>query len=81
MENPQGAQPWSAVGAMLTDRTGMELNVLPVWQRGSEEMDRMQQHIVVEALATREEAQGSFTLKLWEADKGRTVSLSGISFP
>ncbi|WP_426730745.1 DUF2381 family protein [Myxococcus faecalis] len=81
MENPRGAQPWSAVGAMLTDRAGMELKVLPVWQRGSVEMDRMQQRIVVEALATREEAQGSFTLKLWEAGMGRTVSLSGISFP
>jgi len=81
MENPRGAQPWSAVGAMLTDRTGMELKVLPVWQRGSVEMDRMQQHIVVEALATREEAQGSFKLKLWEAGMGRTISLSGISFP
>lgn len=81
MENPQGAQPWSAAGAMLTDRTGMELKVLPVWQRGFVETDRTRQHIVVEALATREEAQGSFTLKLWEAGMGRTVSLSGISFP
>ncbi|QSQ25271.1 DUF2381 family protein [Pyxidicoccus parkwayensis] len=81
VENPQGAQPWSAVGAMLTDRTGMELKVLPVWQRGFVETDRKRQHIVVEALATREEAQGSFTLKLWEAGMGRTVSLSGISFP
>ena len=81
MENPRGAQPWSAVGAMLTDRTGMELKVLPVWQRGFIVTDRKRQHIVVEALATREEAQGSFTLKLWEAGMGRTVSLSGISFP
>ncbi|MFB1478782.1 DUF2381 family protein [Corallococcus sp. RDP092CA] len=81
MENPQGAQPWSAVGAMLTDRTGMELKVLPVWQRGFVETDRTRQHIVVEAVATREEAQGPFTLKLWEAGAGRTVTLSGISFP
>ncbi|WP_228556648.1 DUF2381 family protein [Myxococcus sp. AB025B] len=81
MENPQGARPWSTAGAMLTDRTGMELKVLPVWQRGFVETDRTRQHIVVEALATREEAQGSFTLKLWEAGMGRTVSLSGISFP
>jgi uncharacterized protein (TIGR02268 family) len=81
MENPQGAQPWTTAGAMLTDRTGMELKVLPVWQRGFVETDRKRQHIVVEALATREEAQGSFTLKLWEAGMGRTVSLSGISFP
>ncbi|RKH44337.1 DUF2381 family protein [Corallococcus sicarius] len=81
MENPRGAQPWSAVGAMLTDRTGLELKVLPVWQGGFVETDTERQHIVVEALATRQEAQGSFTLKLWEADKGRTVTLSGISFP
>ena len=81
MENPRGAPPWSAVGAMLTDRAGMELKVLPVWQRAFVETDRKRQRIVVEALATREEAQGSFTLKLWETDNGRTVSLSGISFP
>lgn len=81
MQNPRGAQPWSAVGAMLTDRTGLELKILPVWQRGFVETDRQRQHIVVEALAAREEAQGSFTLKLWEAGMGRTVSLSGISFP
>ncbi|MFP2923765.1 DUF2381 family protein [Pyxidicoccus sp. 3LG] len=81
MENPQGEQPWSTAGAMLTDRTGMELKTLPVWQRGFVETDRKRQHIVVEALATREEAQGTFTLKLWEAGAGRTVTLSGISFP
>ncbi|WIG97928.1 DUF2381 family protein [Myxococcus sp. SDU36] len=81
MENPRGEQPWSAEGAMLTDRTGMELKVLPVWQRGFVETDKKRQHIVVEALATREEAQGPFTLKLWEAGRGRTVSLSGITFP
>jgi len=81
LENPQGAQPWLAEGAMLTDRAGMELKVLPVWQRGFIVTDRKRQHIVVEAQAPREEAQGSFTLKLWEAGMGRTVSLSGISFP
>ncbi|MBZ4414820.1 DUF2381 family protein [Myxococcus sp. XM-1-1-1] len=81
MENPQGEPPWSTAGAMLTDSTGMELKVLPVWQRGFVETDRKRQHIAVEALATREEAQGTFTLKLWEAGAGRTVTLSGISFP
>jgi len=81
MENPQGALPWATVGAMLTGRMGMELKVLPVWQRGPLEADRNLQHILVEAMATREEAQGLFTLKLWEAGTGRTVTLSGISFP
>lgn len=81
MENPRGAQPWTTAGVLLTSRTGMELKVLPVWQRGPIEADGQRQHIVVEAAATTEEAQGLFTLKLWEAGTGRTVTLSGISFP
>ncbi len=36
-------------GAMLTGRMGMELKVLPVWQRGPLEADRNLQHILVEA--------------------------------
>ena len=81
MENPQGAQPWTTAGALVTSRTGMELKVLPAWQRGPIEADGKRQHIVVEASATTQEAQGPFTLKLWEAGTGRTVTLSGISFP
>ena len=81
MENPQGVQPWATAGALLTSRTGVELKILPVWQRGPFEADRNLQHILVEAVATKEEAQGPFTLKLWEAATGRTITLSGVSFP
>lgn len=81
MENPRGEQSWVTAGAMLVGRTGMELKVLPVWQRAPMEAAGKRQQIVVEATATREEAQGPFTLKLWEAGTGRTVTLSGIAFP
>ncbi|RYY96955.1 MAG: DUF2381 family protein [Chitinophagaceae bacterium] len=37
--------------------------------------------MVVEAEATAEAARGAFSLKLWEADGLRTVTIGNVTFP
>jgi hypothetical protein len=37
--------------------------------------------VVVEALATEEQALGTYTLTLWDAERQRTVVLGEVTFP
>ncbi|QQR41929.1 hypothetical protein JKA73_22620 [Myxococcus xanthus] len=37
--------------------------------------------MVTEVEATPESTRGSFSLKLWEADGARTVTISNVTFP
>lgn len=75
------AQPWTAVGAMLRGKANEELKVLRVWQSGPVASGSGAQRVVVEAEAASEFPQGSFTLKLWDADMRRTVTLGNVTFP
>ncbi|RKG56876.1 DUF2381 family protein [Corallococcus sp. AB011P] len=75
------AQPWTAVGAMLRGKANDELKVLQVWQSGPVAPGSGVQRVVVEAEAAFESPQGSFTLKLWDADGRRTVTLGNVTFP
>ncbi|MCP3104196.1 DUF2381 family protein [Myxococcus sp. K15C18031901] len=75
------AQPWTAVGAMLRSKTNDELKVLRVWQSGPVAPGSTSQRVVVEAEAASEAPQGSFTLKLWDVDMRRTVTLGNVTFP
>ncbi|MCK8503189.1 DUF2381 family protein [Myxococcus fulvus] len=75
------AQPWTAVGAMLRGKANEELKVLRVWQSGPVAAGSAVQRVVVEAEAATEAPLGSFTLKLWDADMRRTVTLGNITFP
>jgi hypothetical protein len=36
---------------------------------------------VVEVLATKREARGTYTLTLWDAARQRTVTLGNVTFP
>jgi len=81
LENPEGARTWTTTEAVLTDPKGVELNALPVWQSGPVAPGGSEQRIVVQAEALEAQAQGLYTLKLWEPSTGRTVILSGVSFP
>ncbi|WP_338052928.1 DUF2381 family protein [Pyxidicoccus trucidator] len=81
LENPEGAQTWTTTEAVLTDPKGVELKALPVWQSGPVAPGGSEQRIVVQAEALEAQAQGLYTLKLWEPSTGRTVILSGVSFP
>lgn len=81
-KNPEGAAPWTAQDAkvLLEDRKGAELKVLEVWPRepippgGTLTM-------VVEAELLDVKAQGPFTLRLWEAEGGRTAIVQGVMLP
>jgi uncharacterized protein (TIGR02268 family) len=79
LRNP-GTRPWVAAGAVLRSTTGEVLKPLPLWppepiapgQRG---------RVVVEVLATTEQARGTYTLTLWDAERKRTVVLGEVTFP
>ncbi|ADO70471.1 DUF2381 family protein [Stigmatella aurantiaca] len=75
------AQPWTAAGAMLRSKGNEELKVLRVWQSGPLAPGSTNQRVVVEAEAASESPQGPFTLKLWDADQRRTVTLGNVTFP
>lgn len=77
---PEGGQPWKATGAALRDRSGKELNVLQVWQVAPTSSEK-NVRVIVEAEATPDPVRGPFTLKLWEADGPRTVTLGNVTFP
>jgi hypothetical protein len=38
-------------------------------------------HVIVEAAATASEARGRYTLRLWEAGGGRSITVEGVTFP
>ena len=74
-----GTLPWTAAGAVLRGPKGEVLKPLPLWQPepGAEEQGR----VVVEVLASEEEARGTYTLVLWDAEQKRTVTLGHVTFP
>ncbi|HEX8698699.1 MAG TPA: DUF2381 family protein [Myxococcaceae bacterium] len=73
-----GGKAWNAEGAALVGPSGRELPVLGVWQ---EPREARSQVVMVEAKAAPGEAQGTFTLKLWEHGGARSVTLQGVTFP
>jgi len=63
----------------LVDARGSELRVLPVWQEARS--SAWWPHVIVEAEAESHEAQGPYTLKLWEAGGKRSLTMDGVIFP
>ncbi|HYH96967.1 hypothetical protein [Hyalangium sp.] len=63
LEPTQGMPPWRAVRAELLGPGRRALRVKLPWQREPLRFDVEDKHVVVEADATDEELQGSFTLK------------------
>ncbi|RKH17493.1 DUF2381 family protein [Corallococcus sp. CA041A] len=74
-----GAPPWVAKGATLRGKTGAELKVLRLWQQRPIPTGEFGL-VVVEADASTA-AQGAFSLKLWEEDGPRTITLDNVMFP
>ena len=78
LKNP-GAAPWTVAGALLVGSTGDEVE-LAVWQAapiapsGSD-------HVVVGAKRAPVQLGCPCTLKLWEAQGPRIVTLEGVIFP
>ncbi len=77
--NP-GAQPWVAESAVLRGTTGEVLKPLPLWQPEPIAPGK-RGRVVVEVLATEEQALGTYTLTLWDAERQRTVVLGEVTFP
>ncbi|MCY1045624.1 DUF2381 family protein [Corallococcus sp. bb12-1] len=75
-----GAPAWVAKGATLRGKAGAELKVLRLWQQGPIPMGEFGR-VVVEADAPTAAAQGVFSLKLWEADGPRVITLGNVTFP
>jgi uncharacterized protein (TIGR02268 family) len=87
LTNP-GTVPWTAAGAVLRGPKGEVLKPLPLWQpepvpppeavtKGQEKKRR----VVVEVPVSEEEARGTYTLILWDAEQKRTVTLGNVTFP
>ncbi|OJT22953.1 hypothetical protein BO221_18820 [Archangium sp. Cb G35] len=78
LANP-GAEPWTAAGAVLKDSTGAEV-ALSAWQASAIDPGALGSVVVG---AEREPGQLACpcSLKLWEAQGPRTVSLENVTFP
>jgi uncharacterized protein (TIGR02268 family) len=76
-----GTTPWAPVGAALVGPNGKVLGQPTVWLL-EPIAPGWKQRVVVEVEATGEEAQGTFTLKLWALGGADTsVLLDGVTFP
>jgi uncharacterized protein (TIGR02268 family) len=80
LTNP-GTRTWTAAGAVLRDARGEVLKLLPLWQPEPILPGMVQGRVVVEAQAEPTEAQGPYTLTLWDEDTTRTVTLGDVTFP
>ena len=74
-------QPWTATSAEWVGPGPNTLRVLPLRQREPVHFDGGRHRILIEAEATPAEAQGTFTLKLWDAGRSRSIVLTGVTFP
>lgn len=77
----QDGPPWRAVGAELVRPGHQALRMLPPWQQEPIHFGGTEQRVLLEAEATAKELQGTFTLKLWDADGARSAILTGVTFP
>jgi uncharacterized protein (TIGR02268 family) len=75
--NP-GTKPWTLAGALLRGVRGEELTPLP--DTPVSILPGVPGRVMVEFEATTEQAQGAYTLTLWDAD-GRSVILENVTFP
>jgi uncharacterized protein (TIGR02268 family) len=80
LKNP-GEQAWNVAGAALRGPHGELMKGLTLWQPEPLLPGPMEGRVVVELPATAEEARGTFTLTLWDADQARTVTLANVTFP
>jgi uncharacterized protein (TIGR02268 family) len=82
-----GTTPWTATGAVLRGPKGEVLKPLPLWQpepilsgQLADERD-VEVRVVMEFLATKTDARGTYTLTLWDAERQRPVILENVTFP
>jgi len=81
LEFPEGTALWVSAGAELSRPTHPPLRVLSVWLEPEPYKKQPTVRVVVEAEATGEELDGTFTLKLWNAQGPGSFTLTGVTFP
>lgn len=77
----QEAPPWTAARAELVGPGGRAVQVLSLRQREPVRFGGLSQRILIDAEATQEEAQGTFTLMVWNEGGLQSLILSGVTFP
>jgi uncharacterized protein (TIGR02268 family) len=79
LENPDAATPWTPRGAKLVGSKGEVLDAT-FWP--AEPIPPAKRHHVwIEVMAPDARTEGSFVLKLWEADGQRTFVIGNVTFP
>src|SRR5215217_187893 len=61
-------------------QSGAKFKVLRIWQQASDISD-VARRMFVDAAAPATASRGTFSLKLWESDGPRTVSIGNVTFP
>lgn len=79
LKNP-GATPWTLAGAVMRGPHGEELTPLSLEEPPVPILPGLSGRVMVEFEATAKQAQGAYTLTLWDAD-GRSVILDNVTFP
>jgi len=79
LENPEGAPTWRVERATLTreGKPGEELKVLRVWQEEPIPPGQ-KRRLILETELPRGDAQGLYTLRLWDAEGQRVVTLAHV---
>ncbi|HEX8434122.1 MAG TPA: DUF2381 family protein [Archangium sp.] len=72
----ESLQPWTAASAELVSEDGAR-HKLSVWQQGPIVPGPEKQRIVVEAELMHAESRDTFTLKLWEEGRVRSITFGG----
>lgn len=80
LENPAGAPTWRVERATLTHegKQGQELKVLRVWQQ-EPLLPGQRGRVIVEAELPRKGDQGPYTLRLWDAESQRALTLAHVT--
>jgi uncharacterized protein (TIGR02268 family) len=79
LENPEGTKPWTPQGAALVGPKGevLEAAVWPAEPIPPGEFRR----VWIEVMAPEARTEGTFILKIWEADGQRTFVIGNVTFP
>jgi uncharacterized protein (TIGR02268 family) len=76
--NRDPSKPWTAAGALVTSASGKPLEPLDLVQRGPMAPGRTAS-VWVELESPAESFPGTYSLQLWDEDKARTITLSGLN--
>jgi uncharacterized protein (TIGR02268 family) len=81
LEATRDAPPWTAAGAELVGPGRRTVPVLSLRQQEPVRFGEKLQRVLIEAEAPEEQTQGTFTLKLWDAEGVRSITLIRLTFP